>query len=189
MESNAGRLHKLNEEVTKQLDSVKTRLSEARKRFEAEESTALIEDRAPDPKLDKKVAELEAALAQVTSSRKAIARTIEELRDREIAERAQRAYEQRESFRKTAQPEIGRLVRATFEMRNAVDAFFEVYTKQGIGLVDLAGFLFPPEDPQRPLDDMARRMNQIGLMNTAMAWIKDDYQHSNTGPQKPKGIE
>jgi chromosome segregation ATPase len=192
MAAHAVRLQKLSEkaeEVEKRLDAIGKQLPEARRRFEEDESTALIEDRAPDPKLKKKIIELEASAADLTAKRIAIRRTIAEINEREVTERSQMEYERREAFRKTAQPQIARLMAATFEMRNSVEAFFDAYSKESLGLVDLAGFLFPIQDPQHPIDDMPRRMNQIGMMTEAVAWIQDDLMHSRSGPQKPERTE
>jgi len=173
----------------KDLDAARKKFDATRTAFEGDESQGLIEGRAPDLEFRKKLAELELLVSLLESKRKAIERTIAELRDRDLADRGQREYEQREAFKQSARPQISALLKATYQMRNSVEAFFAVLGQQNppLAIVDLVAFLFPPGDVQNPMDDMNRRFNQIALVNAAMSWVSDDIMHSRKGPQQPKG--
>ncbi|MCU1327478.1 MAG: hypothetical protein JWN34_2848 [Bryobacterales bacterium] len=175
------------EDAAKELAVIDKQLTAARNAMQAEETKALVEDRELDPKLKRKLAELESAESEISRRVATIDRAIEEVRKTEEADKGQQEYQAREVLKKAAAKQLGRLRAATFELRNATLEVMELLnTPENFPLVvnHWGEFVFPASTPEDS-EDIARRTMQLAMVNSATAWLRHDANYDRLGPQKP----
>lgn len=183
MENKRAKLDRQLEVALGDLPKTKKQADEAATAFQAEETAALVDERAPSEKVRKKLSETTEKYESLKARVSALKRAIVEVSEQEAREREQREYEAREAFRRKSEPVVTKLHKALFASRNAFLEFLELMESESINLPDLAGFLFPVADPTNPIDDMQIRFARLSTLNGLSAWIREDAMHSRSGPQ------
>lgn len=178
------RLFNERDTVTEQLLKIRRDIGLARKQAADEEISAALLDRTADDRQAKKARDLESTEAGLERRIAVIGKAIDVQATREEEEVKIRRYQEIQKLLKTQKPTLERIRGFCFDLRTEVEKFMTVVQASGLQLDGhaMADLLFPVADPQHPGADFAVRASQLGMVNSAFAWIGDDCLH----PGRPR---